>query len=251
MKIQEFKNKTILITGAFGLLGKSITNNFYKKKAKLILVDKKIGKKFKNVDFYKCDFTKETERDEIFKKIQKKYRKIDVLINCAGYTGSIKDSNWIADFENQDLKNWKNAFEVNLNSIFHISKILRKNLAIRKGNIINIGSIYSILSPDPSLYKGLTMSSPAAYAASKGGLQQLTKWLAAHLAPKIRVNMISTIGIKNRQPLKFIKRYEKKIPLKMMCKEEDIIGVINLLASNQSKMITGQNIIIDGGFSLL
>ena len=251
MKIQEFKNKTILITGAFGLLGKSITNNFYKKKAKLILVDKKIGKKFKNIDFYKCDFTKETERDEIFKKIQNKYRKIDVLINCAGYTGSIKDSNWIADFENQDLKNWKNAFEVNLNSIFHISKILRKNLAIRKGNIINIGSIYSILSPDPSLYKGLTMSSPAAYAASKGGLQQLTKWLAAHLAPKIRVNMISTIGIKNRQPLKFIKRYEKKIPLKMMCKEEDIIGVINLLASNQSKMITGQNIIIDGGFSLL
>lgn len=251
MKIQEFKNKIILITGAFGLLGKSITNNFYRKKAKLILVDKKISKKFKNVDYYKCDFTKETERDEIFKKIQKKYKKIDVLINCAGYTGSIKDSNWITDFENQDLKNWKNAFEVNLNSIFHISKILRKNLANRKGNIINIGSIYSILSPDPSLYKGLTMSSPAAYAASKGGLQQLTKWLAAHLAPKIRVNMISTIGIKNKQPSKFIKRYEKKIPLKMMCKEEDILGVINLLASNQSKMITGQNIIIDGGFSLL
>ena len=251
MKIQEFKNKTVLITGAFGLLGKSITNNFLRKKAKLILVDKNLGKKLKKVDFYKCDFTKEIERDVIFKKIQKKYKKIDILINCAGYTGSIKDSNWITDFENQDLKNWKNAFEVNLNSIFHISKILRKNLAIKKGNIINIGSIYSILSPDPSLYKGLTMSSPAAYAASKGGLKQLTKWLAAHLAPKIRVNMISTIGIRNKQPLKFIKRYEKKIPLKMMCKEEDILGVINLLASNQSKMITGQNIIIDGGFSLL
>tara|TARA_B100001778_G_C18567693_1_gene620939 strand:- start:772 stop:1527 length:756 start_codon:yes stop_codon:yes gene_type:complete len=251
MKIQEFKNKTILITGAFGLLGKTVTNHFFRKKAKLILVDKNLGKKLKKVDFYKCDFTEESERDVVFKKIQKKYKKIDVLINCAGYTGSIKDSNWITNFENQDLKNWKNAFEVNLNSIFHISKILRKNLAIRKGNIINIGSIYSILSPDPSLYKGLTMSSPAAYAASKGGLQQLTKWLAAHLAPKIRVNMISTIGIRNKQPIKFIKRYEKKIPLKMMCKEEDIIGVINLLASNQSKMITGQNIIIDGGFSLL
>ena len=251
MKNEEFKNKTILITGAFGLLGKSITNNFYKKEAKLILVDKKMTKKFKNSSFYKCDFTKEDEREIIFKKIQKKYKKINVLINCAGYTGSIKNNNWITNFENQDLKNWKNAFEVNLNSIFHISKILSKNLEINKGNIINIGSIYSILSPDPKLYKGLTMSSPAAYAASKGGLQQLTKWLAAHLAPKIRVNMISTIGIKNNQPVKFIKRYEKKIPLRRMCKKEDIIGTINFLASNKSKMITGQNIIIDGGYSLL
>ena len=252
MRTEEFKNKIILITGAFGLLGKQITKNFNKKKANLILVDnKKKSQKVNNAFFYRCDFTKEKEREIVFKKIKNKHKKIDIIINCAGYTGSIKDKNWITSFENQDLKNWKNAFEVNLNSIFHLSKILQRNLSNNNGNIINLGSIYSILSPDPNLYKGLKMSSPAAYAASKGGLQLLTKWLAVHLSPKIRVNMISTIGIKNNQPLKFIKRYEKKIPLRRMCKKEDIIGTINFLASNNSKMITGQNIIIDGGYSLL
>ena len=125
MRTEEFKNKIILITGAFGLLGKQITKNFNKKKANLILVDnKKKSQKVNNAFFYRCDFTKEKEREIVFKKIKNKHKKIDIIINCAGYTGSVKDKNWITSFENQDLKNWKNAFEVNLNSIFHLSKIL-------------------------------------------------------------------------------------------------------------------------------
>jgi NAD(P)-dependent dehydrogenase (short-subunit alcohol dehydrogenase family) len=249
--MKEFNSKTILITGANGVLGKKIVKNFSKNKCKLILIDYTKPKKLKHSFFYKCDFTKQDERELIFKRIQKEHKKIHIVINNAGYTGTIKDKNWITSFDKQDLKNWNNAFGVNLESIFHLVKILNRNIKICGGNIINIGSIYSILSPDPSLYKGLRMSSPAAYTSSKGGLLQLTKWLAVNLAPKIRVNMISSIGIKRNQPKKFVKRYLNKIPLKKMCKEEDIINVINFLSSKKTNMITGQNYIIDGGYSIL
>ena len=251
MKMKELINKTILITGANGLLGKSIVNNFIGKRAKLILIDIKKQKKFKNSHQYQCDFTNESKRELTFNEIKKKHKKIDIVINCAGYTNSIKDKNWITSFEKQDLKNWKNAIEVNLSSIFHLIKVIKKNMPNKNGIIINIGSIYSVLSPDPNLYIGLPMSSPAAYSASKGGLLLLTKWLAANLAPNIRVNMISTIGIKNKQSSIFVNRYLKKIPLKKMCTQQDVVNMINFLISEKSNMITGQNLIIDGGYSLI
>ncbi len=149
------------------------------------------------------------------------------------------------------MNNWNKAFEVNLNSIFHLIKILKKNLESSKGRVINIGSIYSIRSPNPKLYEGLNMNSPAAYSASKGGLLQLTRWLAIQLAPKISVNMISPIGIKRNQPKKFFKRYLKNIPMKQMCKEEDILKVISFLSIEAPKIITGQNIVLDGGASII
>ena len=243
--------KKIIITGANGFLGKKITNFFKKKRFKLILIDKEKIKKRKNIDTYICDFTDEQEREIIFQIIKKRYKSIDLIINNAGYTGSIKDKGWITNFENQDLNNWNKAFEVNLNSIFHLIKILKKNLESSKGRGINVGSIYSIRSPNPKLYEGLNMNSPAAYSASKGGLLQLTRWLAIQLAPKISVNMISPIGIKRNQPKKFFKRYLKNIPMKQMCKEEDILKVISFLSIEAPKIITGQNIVLDGGASII
>jgi len=248
-KKSKIKVKTVLITGAGGFLGKKISHFFNKKKFRLILMDKKFLKKNKNQDTYKCDFTDEKDRELQFKKIKKKYKSIDLIINNAGYTGSINDKGWIASFERQDLNNWNKAFEVNLNSIFHLVKILKTNLEKSRGRIINIGSIYSIRSPNPQMYKGLKMNSPAAYSASKGGLLQLTKWLSIQLAPKVSVNMISPIGIKRNQPKKFLKRYYKSIPMKQMCSEDDIVKVISFLSIDSPRIITGQNIVLDGGYS--
>jgi len=248
---KNYKSKIVLITGAKGFLGKKISNYFAKKKFKLILIDKYPIKISKKIDTYVCDFTNEEDREINFQIIKKKYKSIDLIINNAGYTGSVNDKGWITKFENQDLKNWNKAFEVNLNSIFHLVKILKTNLEKSKGRIINIGSIYSIRSPNPKLYEGLNMNSPAAYSASKGGLLQLTRWLAIQLAPKISVNMISPIGIKRSQPKKFLKRYCSLIPMKQMCSEEDIVKIISFLSIDSPKLITGQNIILDGGSSII
>jgi len=117
------------------------------------------------------------------------------------------------------------------------------------GNIINIASIYGELGPDWNLYKDTNMGNPAAYSASKGGLVQLTRWLATTLAPNIRVNSISPGGVFRNQPKVFVERYSVKTPLERMATEEDFIGVVAFLASDMSQYLTGQNIIVDGGWS--
>ena len=94
------------------------------------------------------------------------------------------------------------------------------------------------------------MGNPAAYAASKGGLLQLTRWLSTVLAPHIRVNSISPGGVWRNQPEQFCKRYKKKTPLQRMATEEDLKGAVVYLASDLSLYVTGQNIIVDGGWSI-
>ena len=94
------------------------------------------------------------------------------------------------------------------------------------------------------------MSNPAAYAASKGGLIQLTRWLATTISPRVRVNVISPGGISRNQPKEFVQRYEAKTPLGRMANEEDLRGAIAYLASDMSKYVTGLNMIIDGGWGI-
>ena len=117
------------------------------------------------------------------------------------------------------------------------------------GKIVNVSSIYGMCGPDYSLYEGTKMGNPAAYAASKGGLIQLSRWMATTLAPDIRVNTISPGGVFRNQPKEFIKRYETKTPLGRMATEEDLKGAIIFLASNLSSYVTGHNLIVDGGWS--
>jgi NAD(P)-dependent dehydrogenase (short-subunit alcohol dehydrogenase family) len=94
------------------------------------------------------------------------------------------------------------------------------------------------------------MSNPAAYGAAKGGLIQLTRWLATTLAPRVRVNSISPGGIFRNQPEKFVTRYEAKTPLGRMATEDDFRGVVAYLASDLSRYSTGQKLAVDGGWGV-
>ena len=95
------------------------------------------------------------------------------------------------------------------------------------------------------------MNSPAAYSVSKNSLLHLTKWQASYFAPNVNVNMISPGGIFRNQNKKFQKKYINSTPLNRMCFEEDIIYLILFLLSDMSKYITGQNLFVDGGYSIL
>ena len=101
-----------------------------------------------------------------------------------------------------------------------------------------------------SLYDGTAMGNPAAYAASKGGLIQATRWLSAVLAPDVRVNCMSPGGVLRGQPDSFVRAYEKRTPMGRMAEEDDMKGAIAFLASDLSKYVTGQHIAIDGGWSV-
>ena len=122
--------------------------------------------------------------------------------------------------------------------------------AAEGASIINIASIYGMYGPDWRLYEGTSMGNPAAYGASKGGLIQLTRWLATTIAPSVRVNAISPGGVFRNQPEAFVQRYEAKTPLGRMATEDDFIGIIAFLASDLSKYVTGQNHLVDGGWGI-
>ena len=227
-----FKNKTILITGSNGILGGEIVNYFNKFNCNLILTDRKGNSRKQTLKkkFYTCDLSKEKEIILFCKKIKKKYKKIDLIINNAAFVGDSKISGWNTKFDKQSYETFNSCLKVNLTSIFLLTKELRKLLNNSNNpSIVNISSIYSFLAPDYNLYKGTNIFNPAGYGSSKAALVYLTKWLAATLAPKIRCNSISLGGVERQQSKKFIKKYKDKVPLKRMANSKDLINSIIFL----------------------
>ena len=123
-------------------------------------------------------------------------------------------------------------------------------MSSESGNIVNIASIYGEFGPDWRLYEGTSMGNAAAYSVSKGGLIQLTRWLATTLAPAIRVNAISPGGIWRNQPEAFVARYSSRTPLSRMATEDDLRGAIAYMASDLSQYVTGQTLAVDGGWGI-
>ena len=147
------------------------------------------------------DLESESERTAVVPWVSEKFGRADILINNAGFVGDSQLKGWVVPFEEQTIETWRRAIEVNLTAAFHLSQVLTPLLrASGHGSIINVVSIYGVTGPDLRLYDGTSMGNPAAYAASKGGLLQATKWLATVLGPNVRVNAISPGGIARNQP---------------------------------------------------
>jgi NAD(P)-dependent dehydrogenase (short-subunit alcohol dehydrogenase family) len=260
-EIMSLKGRRALVTGATGHLGRVICETLRELGADLILIDRDQNELEKLADLLKekqyaevkvicADLEKEGQRDNLIQQVIKSCPNLNVLINNAAFVGTSNLEGWAVPFEDQALETWRRAVEVNLTAPFHLVQKLAPIIRVSEGaSIINICSIYGFLGPDWNLYEGTKMANPAAYAASKGGLIQLTRWLATTLAPMIRVNSISPGGISRNQPDKFVQKYEKKVPLGRMAVEADITNALCFLATDLSSYITGSNIIIDGGLS--
>ena len=254
-------NRTTLITGATGGLGQHMAETIAELGGGLILVDKpgsdylllmEILKKYKcKVECIDCDLESDQQRIELIQQIDRKGFPVDVLINNAAFVAATELEGWVVPFEEQTIETWKRAIEVNLTAVFDLSKLLLPKLKKSgNGSIINIASIYGVNGPVHSMYKGTEMGNPAAYSTSKGGLIQLTRWLATTISPEVRVNAISPGGVYRNQPKSFIDQYESRTPLKRMATEEDFKGIVAYLASDMSKYVTGQNINVDGGWGI-
>ncbi len=258
----SLKGRRALITGATGKLGSVMAGTLAELGADLVLVDRP-GSDFQSlesnlqerwaVNTYscECDLEIEEQRLELFKSIKAGGKGLNVLVNNAAFVGASDLQGWTTRFEEQTVETWRRAMEVNLTAAFHLSQALAPLLKVGMGgNIINITSIYGEYGPDWRLYEGTPMGNPAAYAASKGGMVQLTRWLATTIAPEVRVNAVSPGGIFKNQDPKFVERYEARTPLKRMATEDDFRGVIAFLASDLSSYVTGQNIAVDGGWGV-
>ena len=248
----DFKNKNILVVGGNGFLGKEVCEAFHSYSANVIIIDKHISKtqKKKNIDFFKTDISKKNSIDKSFKKIKKNYNNIYSIINCAKFTYKKNIKQYIGKLDNQSYKVFKESLSTNLIGPFYIIKKFSSLMKEKNSNIVNISSIYSLLSPDFKIYRKTKMGNSAAYSASKAAINQLTRWFASQLSPNIRVNSISPGGVIENQNINFIKKYNKKTLLNRMAKKEEVVGPILFLASNLSRYVNGANIIVDGGLSI-
>lgn len=175
---------------------------------------------------------------------------LDILVNSAAFVGTTKLTGWAVPFAEQSAETWRAALEVNLTSVFVLVQAAEPWLKKSgKGSVVNIASIYGMVGPDLGLYGGTAMGNPAAYGAAKGGLLQLTRWLATVLAPSVRVNAVTPGGIARGQAEEFVRRYEARTPLGRMGREEDVKGAVAFLAGDLSAYVTGQNIVVDGGWT--
>jgi NAD(P)-dependent dehydrogenase (short-subunit alcohol dehydrogenase family) len=198
-----------------------------------------------------CDLEQQAQRTDLMDSLKISGQRLNVLINNAAFGGTSDLQGWAVPFERQTIETWRRALEVNLTAIFDLCQGLTPLLKAAEGaSIITIASIYGNYGPDWSLYEGTNMSNPAAYGASKGGLIQLTRWLATTIAPSIRVNSISPGGVFRNQHEAFVQRYEAKTPLGRMATEDDFRGAIAYLSSDLSKYVTGHNLAVDGGWGV-
>lgn len=175
---------------------------------------------------------------------------LDILIHGAAFVGTSGLEGWVVPFEQQTADTWRKAFEVNLTAVFTLTQSALPHLRRQgAGSVIMVSSIYGEIGPDMSLYDGTAMGNPAAYAASKGGLNQFARWLSTVLAPDVRVNTIVPGGVARGQAEVFVERYKARTPLARMAKEEDFKGITAFLASDLAAYVTGQTIAIDGGWT--
>lgn len=259
-ELMSLHNRHILITGAAGWLGRTMADTLAELGATVLLVDTnanaltQVAEDLRsrlnaNVICYETDLEDQAQRARLISRVCDSGEGLHGLVNNAAFVGTSGLSGWAEPYPGQSVETWRRALEVNLTATFDLCQGLSPLLANGTGSIVNIGSIYGEFGPDWSLYEGTAMANPAAYAVSKGGLLQFTRWLATTLAPKVRVNSISPGGIARNQPTSFVERYEARTPLGRMASEDDFRGAIAYLVSDMSAYVTGQNLRIDGGWS--
>ena len=240
--------KNIIIAGGNGFLGTQFVDFLLNKKIYNIhIIDVKIKTISKNNCFeYKCNVLNENKLVKIIKNIKKKFKTIDVLINCIAkdYNPNIKNK---LSFENQSTKQIKKDIEIGiLSSVIiskHVSAIMIKQ---KKGNILNIGSDLSFISPNQNIYNNFIK--PVSYSIAKHSIIGLTKYLATYLAShNVRCNALCPGGIYNNHDKKFVKKLSKLIPMNRMAKIDELNKAMFFLISDDSSYVTGHSLIVDGG----
>lgn len=193
----------------------------------------------------------QAQRTELVPKLNESGQSINILVKNAAFVGTSGLPGWGVLFQEQSIDMCRRALEVNLAAVFGSCQGLSTLIKEAKGaSIINVASIHGMHAPDWSFYEGTNLGNPAAYGASKGGLIQLTRWLATTIAPEVRVNAISAGRLFRNQPEEFAKWYEAHTPSRRMTSEEDFRGAITYLSSDLSKYVTGQVLSVNGGWGV-
>jgi NAD(P)-dependent dehydrogenase (short-subunit alcohol dehydrogenase family) len=242
-------NKIVVITGGNGLIGQALVKNAKTQGATVLNLEVNVTTDWAN-GIVMCDVTNRQHLVEVVSEIISHHGKIDGWVNNA-YP---RTKDWGSKFEDIKFESWQQNVDMQMNSAFAACQLVLEQMKKQgSGSLINISSIYGVVGNDFTIYDGTgNMTSPAAYAAIKGGIINFSRYLASYYgAHNVRVNCISPGGIKQNQHPEFIKNFEKKVPMKRMGAPEDIAPAVSFLLSDGASYITGHNLLVDGGWTAI
>ena len=219
----------IIVTGSEGLLGKEIVK-YLSKNNEVIKLDLVLGHDLSDETFVKNWFRK---------------NKANSIVNCFALNDHVEKGQKRPTLFNITLESFSNFLDANIVSLFSVCREFARNN--KNGTIINFSASTGIVSARPDLYNA--SHKHAGHSVSKAGVINLTKFLATHLAPNIRVNCVAPGGVEHNQDTSFKKKYSKHTPLGRMMKKTELNGLIEYLCGSQSSYVTGATFVIDGGWT--
>lgn len=259
----DLGGKVILLTGAGGIIGRSITETLAQLGAKVAAVDRDADSLARltealpsgiasEVKTFACDLTQKSQVSDLVQRIESEFTAIDCLCNNA----AAKSENFFAPFEDFPLEDWNAVMATNLTSAMLCCQAFGPGMVARgKGAIVNTLSIYGIVAPDQRIYdgseyEGRAINTPAIYSASKAALWGLTQYLATYWSGYgIRVNAVTPGGVFSGQNDRFVAKYSHRVPMGRMARPHEIADAVAYLASDASSYVNGQNIVVDGGLT--
>lgn len=251
----DLKDKVVLVTGGYGHLGKAITESLVFHNATVYVLGREIAKfdeafqKNCNLHFISCDISDSESIKKALEEVLAKEGQIDVVINNAFYSKGQSPEEML----NEDFAY---CLDGTLSSVFRMTKALIPIYKEqKKGKIINVSSMYGMVAPQFEAYtKYPEYLNPPHYGAAKAGVIQLTKYYASYLGKQnIQVNCVTPGPFPSKEVQKnqgFIEELEKRTSLGRLGTPEDLAGTFVFLASDASDFITGQNIVVDGGWTI-
>ena len=255
----DIRDRVIVLTGGAGYLGRAFADSLVAAGAKIAIIDRVPVKESDSLLYLQCDVTNRSDLEQALERIRGRWELPHGLINAAALDSSPDaPAEENGPFESYPESSWDRIMSVNVKGIFLCCQVFGGAMAkAGRGSIINIASIYGMVSPDQSLYqyrrdRGEIFYKPAAYSTSKSALYNLTRYLAAYWGAKgVRVNALTLGGVYNNQHPSFLERYCAKVPLGRMAATGEYNGVVQFLLSDAASYMTGTNIVADGGFTAL
>lgn len=267
----NIEGQVAIVTGGLGQLGSEFSRELVLRGAKVAVFsrtvnDKRISDHYSkemqesgNILFFSVDITRKSMIIEALRKTEELFGVPEILINNAGVdTQPSSPPEVSGPFEDFPEDVFREVVEINLTGTFLMIQAVGARMAEQgKGSIINVGSIYGMLSPVQDIYAykkektGIPFIKPVAYSASKSGLYNLTKYCATYWGRKgVRVNTLSPSGVfRDTQDPEFQKNYCNRIPIGRMARVDEFNGAIIFLASDASRYMTGANLVVDGGWT--
>ncbi len=274
MSIQEkfdLTGQVAVVTGGVGLLGSEFCRTLAEAGAAVVVVDlngeaaAKVAASLTNAGYrsmgIQTDITQPASVAAMVEKTVATFGRLDILVNSAALDPKFDPdavSKGIApgSFEEYPLDQWNAALNVNLTGMFLVTQACVKQMIAqgKKGSIINICSTYGLNGPDQRIYRKADGSQPAYkpvyYTVTKAGVLGFTKYLSAYyMGTEIRVNALTPGGVFNNHDETFVKNYAAKTVLGRMARKDEMNGALLFLASDASSYMTGNNLVVDGGWT--